>query len=105
MANTFKSYINANVTALTTVYTGPAATATTVIGLSLANTGASLATASVSLIRNGSTVYVVKNAQIPLGDALVLFGGDQKLVIQTGDQLKVLSDQNIDVIVSILEIA
>jgi 3D (Asp-Asp-Asp) domain-containing protein len=105
MANTFKSYINANITALTTVYAGPASTATTVIGLSLANTGTSLATASVSVVRAGTTVYVVKNAQVPLGDSLILFGGDQKLVIQTGDQLKVQSDQSVDVIVSLLEIA
>lgn len=105
MANTFKSYINANVTAQTTIYTGPSATQTTVIGLSLANTGTSLATVSVTILRSTTTVYVVKNAQVPLGDSLILFGGDQKLVLQTGDQLKVQSDQNIDVIASLLEIA
>jgi hypothetical protein len=105
MANTFKSYINANVTAQTTIYTTPSATQTTVIGLSLANTGTSLATVSVVILRSSTTVYVVKNAQVPLGDSLILFGGDQKLVLQVGDQLKVQSDQNVDVIASLLEIA
>ena len=50
-------------------------------------------------------MYVVKNAQVPLGDSLILFGGDQKLVSQAGDLLKVVSDQAVDVIVSVLEIA
>ena len=105
MANTFKSYLSSNVTTQTTVHTGPAATQTTVIGLSIANVGTSLATVSVTLTRSATTVYVVKNAQVPLGDSLILFGGDQKLVSQAGDLLKVTSDQAVDVVVSVLEIA
>jgi hypothetical protein len=105
MANTFKSYLTSQVTTLATVHTGPANTQTTVIGLSLANVSTSLATLSVMLTRSGTSYYVVKNAQIPVGDSLILFGGDQKLVSQAGDLLKVVSDNTVDVIVSVLEIA
>lgn len=104
MANTFKSYLSPNITASTTVHTGPASTQTTVIGLSIANASVSLATISVTLTRGATVVYIVKNAQIPVGDSLILFGGDQKLVSQAGDLLKVQSDNAVDVVVSVLEI-
>lgn len=105
MANTFKSYLTSEVTTLTTVHTGPANTQTTVIGLSLANVSTSLVTLSVTLVRSGTPYHIVKNAQIPAGDSLILFGGDQKLVSQAGDLLKVVSSNTVDVIVSVLEIA
>lgn len=106
MANTFKSYLTAGVTTQTTVHTGPAATQTTVIGLSLSNTSTTtVAMVSVSLTRGATVVSVVSNASIPVGDSLVLFGGDQKLVIQSGDLVKVTSSSSVDVIVSVLEVA
>jgi hypothetical protein len=105
MANTFKSVLSSTVTAQTTVYTCPSVTQTTAIGLSLANTSTSLATVSVTILRSSVTTHVIKNAQVPVGDTLILFGGDQKLVLQSADQLKVQSDNSVDVILSILEIA
>lgn len=100
MANNFKRYTSASVTTEATVHTAPVSTETTVIGLSLANTGASAATASVKL----GTIYVIKDAPIPVGGALVVVGGDQKLVMNAGDLLKVSSDITVDVITSVLEI-
>lgn len=105
MANTFKSVLSSAVTAQTTIYTCPSSTQTTAIGLSLANTSTSLATVSVTILRSAATTHVIKNAQVPVGDTLILFGGDQKLVLQAADQLKVQSDKSVDVILSILEIA
>jgi len=101
MANTFKSYQSTSVTTEATVLTGPSSTQTTVIGLSIANTGASVATVSVKL----NTAYVVKDAPVPVGGSLVVVGGDQKLVVEAADTIKVTSDITVDVITSTLEIS
>jgi len=101
MANAFKNYTSTSVTTETTVLTGPASTETTVIGLSIANTGASVATVDVKL----NTAYVVKDAPVPVGGSLVVVGGDQKLVVEAADTIKVTSDVTVDAIVSTLEIS
>lgn len=105
MSNTFKNYLGAGVTTATTIYTAPLATQSTVIGMNIANTASAAASVSVALESGATTVYVVKNAPIPVGGALVPIGGDQKLVLEAGDLIKVTSDQTVDVIVSALEIA
>lgn len=105
MANTFKSYLSAGVTTQTTVHTAPVATQTTVIGLSLANTAASAITATVTLTRSSTVVNIIKDAAIPAADALILYGGDQKLVMQAGDLLKVTASGATDIIVSVLEVS
>lgn len=104
MANTFKSYLASTVTTQTTVLTAAAGTQTTLIGLSLANTSTGAASVQVTLTRSSTVVYVVKDASVPAADALVLYGGDQKLVMQAGDILKVTSSASVDVIVSVLEV-
>lgn len=101
MANNFKSYGSSNVTAETTVFTGPASTQSTVIGLSVANTAATTATVDVKL----NTAYLVKGAPVPVGGALVIVGGDQKVVIEAGDMVTVTSDVSVDVVTSTLEIS
>lgn len=58
----------------------------TVIGLSLANVGTATVMASVKLNKNGAaSVFLVKDAVVPLGGALIVVGGDQKLVLEEGD--------------------
>ena len=104
MANTFKSYLASSVTTQTTVLTAAANTQTTLIGLSLANTSTGAASVSVVLTRSAADYYVIKSAAVPTADALVLYGGDQKLVMQAGDILKVTSSAAVDVIVSVLEV-
>ena len=101
MPNTFKSYQSTGITTETTVLTGPASTQTTVIGLSVANTGASAATVDVKL----NTAYLVKDAPVPVGGSLVVIGGDQKTVVEATDTLKVTSDVTVDVVTSTLEIS
>jgi predicted SPOUT superfamily RNA methylase MTH1 len=53
----------------------------------------------------GVTASVVETAPVPSGGSLVVIGGNQKLVLETTDVLKVQSSasSSIDVIVSILE--
>jgi hypothetical protein len=109
MANTFKNAQSIGVgTSEVSVYTAPSSTTTTIVGLSCANT------TSTSPIKVGIRVfdssasthaYVVKNAEIFEGGSLVAVGGDQKLVLETSDILKVVSDtgSSVDVIVSYME--
>lgn len=88
MANTFKSYANKNVgTSAASVYTCPAATQTTLIGLSMANTSTSPITTDAYITRSAVNYYLVKGATVPVGGALVIVGGDQKVVMQTSDVL------------------
>ncbi len=107
MASSFKNAVSANVgTTPVDVYTAPALTSTTVIGLSLANTSATSVTANVTVTKGGTTVYVIKTAPVPVGSSLVLFGGDQKLVLEAGNKFSVTSSAvtSLDVVVSVLEL-
>ncbi len=104
MANTFKSYLASNITTQSTVLTGAVATQTTLIGLSLANTTTGAASVTVTLSRSSVEYHVIKGAVVPAADTLVLYGGDQKLVLQSGDLLKVTSSAAVDVIASVLEV-
>ena len=109
MANTFKNAGSAAIgTTETSVYTVPSATTTTVIGLTCANvTSTSPVKVSIRVFDTSGSAhfYVVKNAEVFEGGALVAVGGDQKLVLETGDIIKVVSDtaSSIDTIVSVME--
>ena len=108
MANTFKNAVSSAIgTSQTSVYTVPASTTTTVIGLTVANITASSITVDVVVTDTSATtdVYLVKGATVPVGVALVPVGGDQKIVLETTDIIKVTSDtaSSADVIVSVLE--
>ncbi len=108
MANTFKVKTKKNIgTADSAVYTCPSATQTTIIGMNLANTTTGSVLANVTLLNDdGDSCFVVKNAPIPNGGSLVAVGGDQKLVMEANDIIKVSSDTttSVDVSLSILEI-
>jgi len=60
----------------------------TVVGLSLANVGSAPVTASIKLLKSGgSSAFLIKDAIVPLGGALVAVGGDQKVVLEAGDSI------------------
>jgi len=107
MANTFTSYGNKSVgTSAATVVTVASATQTTVIGMSCANTTTSPVTVDAYFTRSAVDYYLVKGALVPVGSAIVLIGGDQKVVLTTGDVLKVVSStaSSVDVVTSVLNI-
>jgi hypothetical protein len=107
MANTFKNSVVKNVgTSASTVYTCPAATQTTMIGISIANTSASPITTDVYVTSGVTDYYLVKAATVAVGGALVVAGGDQKVVLEVGDVLKVLTSaaSSADCFASYLEI-
>ena len=116
MANNFKLKTKAGgaVGANTdqTIYTCPSSTSTTIIGMSIANITTSQVTVDVKLesdtadTETNANVFLIKDAPIPVGGTLVPIGGDQKIVLQATDVLKVQSDtaNSIDTTLSILEI-
>ena len=91
-----------------TIYTCPASTQTTVIGLNLANILTTGVTANV-LLENADSdnIHIIKSAPIPTGSALAPIGGTQKLVMEAGDILKVSASDSvsIDCALSILEVS
>lgn len=109
MANTLKNVVTNDVgTTEATLYTVPAATTTILIGLTMANTLANNqinVSVSVTDTSGGVTAYIVKNATIAPGGALVPVGGEQKVILETGDVVKVQSSANtsLDVIASVVE--
>ena len=108
MANSFKLITDTGVgTSAATIHTGPSSTETTIIGLSIANIHTSQIQVDVQLENNdGDNIYLIKTAPIPVGSTLVVVGGEQKVVMNTSDVLKVTSDTatSADVALSILEI-
>lgn len=92
--------VNSDVSVLT------AGVETTIIGVSIANTYTSDITVSVKLTSGATTAYMVKDATVNVGGAIIPVGGDQKVVLEAGDILKVSTGgaaQTADVIVSYLE--
>jgi hypothetical protein len=103
----FKSTLTAGIGTSETAITDTvsAGTTHTLIGVSLANVTTGNITANVILNKNGgSSAYMVKGAIIPVGGALIVVGGDQKLVVEEGDSVGVVSSAatSIDTVVSYL---
>ena len=67
-----------------------ASTTHTIIGLSISNTSTSNITVSAILrYRDTTNVMLVKDATVLPGGALVVVGGDQKLVLEPLDSVRV----------------
>jgi hypothetical protein len=110
MANTFKNSISGSIGVTeTTVYTTPALTTSTVIGISVANVESSNISVSVKIYDSSAStdVFLVKNALISPGSNLVLVGGEQKVVLEPADYLTLESSvaDSADIVVSVLEIS
>lgn len=109
MANTFKRKLSRSIgTSLTAVgsYTVASSTQVTVIGLVVSNTTASQILVDATVNDGANDTYLIKEAPVPSGGAIVIIGGDQKVVLETNDSIKVKSDtaSSADVVMSILEI-
>ena len=108
MASTFKNSLSSGIGLVqTSVYTVPASTTSTVIGLTVSNVSLSDVTCDVIVTDTSTTTdaYIVKGATVPVGGALVPIGGEQKIVLEATDIIKVISSaaSSLDVTVSILE--
>ena len=107
MASTVKSAIAADIGITpVTLYTAPALTTTTVIGLSICNVYTSGIIAKVTVVKGGTTAHLIKDVPLPYGSSLVVVGGDQKVVLAAGDYIQIASDitSSIDAVASVLEL-
>jgi len=107
MASVFTSYVAKDIgTSASTLVTVAAATQTTVVGLSVANTSAADITVDVYITRSAVNYYVIKGATVPVGSTFILSGGDQKIILIAADVLKIVSSAatSADAILSVLEL-
>ena len=114
MANAFKTFTAQNIDTSSnkaTLYTCPSSTETTIIGFNIANILAVSITVTVELHDGGvsgttNLRHIVKDAIVPVGSSLVVVGGDQKIVMNAGDVLRVHAsqDNSCDAVLSVLEI-
>lgn len=107
MASTFKNYFTQNIgTTNTAIYTSPAGSNSTVIGISMCNITGQTISGSIFVSSSGANTFMVKGCTLTIGSALVPVGGDQKLVLEGGDAIYVYSNtaNAIDTIVSVLEL-
>lgn len=100
MASVFVGYEETDITDEKTVYTCNTLQAV-VIGLSVAN--ASDTDTEVKVKKNNA--YLVKNAPVNTKSALVVAGGEQKIILEKDDTISVSSEDNVDCIISLLEIS
>jgi hypothetical protein len=111
MANIFKRKLSQDIGITGTAiagYTVPSQTTVVVVGLTVCNTTGSAVNASVYIVDGAATeTYLIKDAPIPGGGSLVVVGGDQKVILETGDSIEVISDAatSLDVTMSIMEIS
>jgi hypothetical protein len=80
-------------------------TTATVIGLSLANIVSTNVTISAKLNKaDASTAFLVKDATVLPGGAIVIVGGDQKVVLEAGDSITAYASAgtSVDAVISYL---
>ena len=118
MANTFKTVTAAGITTEEQIYVaGGSVIATIVLGIMIANTTTSQVTVSVKLASDtasrthsgtnsgaNATVFLVKNAPVPVGSSLELLAGN-KVVLEDTDELLLTASGSSDITISIMEIS
>lgn len=110
MANTFLRKLSRDIGASAEQigsYSVPAQRTSVIIGLTVTNTTGSAITANVFLNNGVANTRLLVNAPISSGSSLVVVGGDQKLVLESGDSMFVQgsSATSVDAIMSIMEIS
>ena len=108
MATNFKNIIGKEIgTQRVAVYTTPAATSTTVIGMNIANLTGSMVSVDIEIGDEASSIgYMIKRMPIPPSTAMKPIGKGEKIVLDASNTLYVTSDttESLDVILSLVEI-
>ena len=110
MANTIKNEVFRTALAADTdsgaLATVGSSTQTTIIGMTIANITSGVIAVGVKLVSGGADTWIVKDAPIPTGGSLVVVGGDQKVVLETTDAIKIRSNtaDSMNAVISYLEI-
>ena len=95
MAQDFERTITKDIDASLADIRATANTDDAIVGIRLANTSDTTSiTVDVLIADNSDNIlgYIIKNAPVPVGSSLELIDGGSKIVLQTGDELKVQSD-------------
>ena len=104
MAQNFRRYTSNSVGAsAATLFT--ANSYDTIVGIYVANVTSSSVLASVYINDGTNDIHLIKDAPIPAGSALQVLDGGSKVIVQSGDALKVISDtaSSLDVWVSAVD--
>ena len=108
MATNFRNIIGKEIgTQRVAVYTTPAATSTTIIGMNIANLTDSMVNCTLELGDEGSSIgTIIRNMPIAPNTAMKPIGKGEKIVLDATNVLYVTADQtaSLDVILSIVEI-
>ena len=108
MATNFKNIIGKEIgTQRVAVYTVPAATSTSVIGMNIANLTENMVSCNIEVGDEASNIgFLIKEMPIAPNSALKPIGKGEKVVLDAGNVLYVTADQtaSLDVILSIVEI-
>ena len=108
MATNFRNIIGKEIgTQRVAVYTVPAATSTTVIGMNIANLTENMVSCNIEVGDEASNIgFLIKEMPIAPNSALKPIGKGEKVVLDAGNVLYVTADQtaSLDVILSIVEI-
>lgn len=109
MANTFTRKLSrsiGNSASQIGSYAVPGGTTAVVIGLTVTNTSGSAIAANVFINDGVANTSLVTTGPISSGASLVVVGGDQKVVLLTGDSIWVQSSaaSSIDAVMSLMEI-
>ena len=108
MATNFRNIVGKEIgTERVAVYTVPAATSTTVIGMNIANLTDSMVNCSIEVGDEASNIgFLVKNMPIAPNTAMKPIGKGEKIVMDAGNVLYITADQtaSLDVIISLVEI-
>ena len=108
MATNFKNIVTKDIgTQRVIVYTTPAATSTTVIGMNIANLTDSIVTCSIEIGDEASNIgFLVKDIPIAPNKSMKPIGKGEKIVLDATNVLYITADQtaSLDAILSIVEI-
>ena len=108
MATNFRNIIGKEIgTQRVAVYTTPAATSTTIIGLNIANLTDSMVNCTMELGDEASSIgTLIRNMPIAPNTAMKPIGKGEKIVMDAGNVLYITADQtaSLDAILSIVEI-
>lgn len=104
----FKSIVETNIgTTKETIFTCSTGTTATLIGLSLSNLIEESVEVSCYIYKNSQDLEgsIITNAIITPGASLMIVGGNQKIVLEENDEIRIESnkDASIDSLLSFLE--
>lgn len=107
MAQDFERTLTKDIGASATDIRAEANSDDAIVGLRLANTASSTINVDVLITNSSNTTLatIIKSCPIPQGSSLELIDGGAKIVLQSGDKLRAVSDtaSSLDVIVSAVD--